>query len=108
MSQYKEFMLAVKNGMTYHYGYIKIDEDHKDRDENFLFTVVKSSFPTRDHVNLMISKYRQESERTLYTAKNSEELQEKFENRTDLAFGMIYENEWKLLKRLGVKKDGDV
>lgn len=100
----KEFMLAVKSGITYHFGFIKIDDDHKDKDKDFIFNVVASSFPTREHVSAMISKYRQESERTLYTAKTSEELQGIFEKRSDLEFGMIFEDKWRLLQRVEVSE----
>lgn len=100
MEDVKEFMIAVKNGMTYHFGFIKIDEEHKGRDESFYFNVVKNSFPTRENVNVMITKYRQESEKTLYVANTSEELQAVFEKRKDLMFGMIFENSWRKLKRL--------
>ena len=98
-------MLAVRSGMTYHYGFIKIDEDHKDKDKDFIFNVVASSFPTREHVSAMISKYRQESERTLYTSKTSELLHGVFNKRSDLEFGMIYEdNTWRLMQRVEVSE----
>ena len=100
-----EFMIAVKNGMTYHFGFIKIDHDRVGRDNKFYFDVIKNSFPTRDVVNIMIMKYRQESEKTLYTAKSSEELQEVFNKRRDLIFGMIFEDTWREMYRTEEIKD---
>ncbi len=94
-----EFMIAVKNGTTFHFGFIKIDRDRVGKDNKFYFDVIKNSFPNRENVNMMISKYRQESEKTLYTAHTSEELQQVFNKRKDLLFGMIFEDRWRELVR---------
>lgn len=107
-SEIPEFMLAVKNGMTYHFAFIKIDLERKGRSNQEYFDSVRLSFPNRETVNLMISKYRQDSAKTLYTALTSQELQENFDRRPDLLFGMIYENSWKYLIRSEVEKDGEV
>lgn len=92
-----EFLIAVQSGTTFHYAFIKIDEDRSGYDNDFYFNVIKNSFPTRETVNIMISQYRKESEKTLYTAKSKDEIKEVMQKRTDLLFGMIYEEEWSLL-----------
>lgn len=94
-----EFLIAVRSGMTYHFAFIKIDSDRNGRDNKFYFDVIKNSFPNREAVNIMITKYRQESERTLYKAKTSEELQNVFNKRKDLLFGMIFEDTWREMYR---------
>lgn len=96
-----EFFIAVRNGMTYHFAFIKIDNDRKGRDIKFYYDVIKNSFPTRDAVNIMITKYRQESEKTLYTAHTTEEVQAVFNKRKDLMFGMIFEDQWREMFRTG-------
>lgn len=94
-----EFMISVKTGSSYHIAFIKIDKDRQGRDQSFYFDVVKNSFPTRQAVNIMISNYRRDSDKTLYSKPTFAEVQEVLNKRTDLLFGMIFEDTWRYIPR---------
>lgn len=102
-----EFLVAVKKGIQFYFFFIKIDHDRVGRSNEFYFEVVKNSFPQIAEINVMLQKYREASDNTLYTAKNSEELQNVFNKRKDLIFGMVFEtSSWKYLSRTDTEKNG--
>lgn len=90
----KKFIIAVKAGINYHYTFITID-DFKDKDLGFYFDLIKNSFPTQDAVNNMIVKYRQASERTLYSTNDLDGIKQKANNNADILGMFVWRtNEW--------------
>lgn len=90
----QKFIIAVKAGINYHYTFITID-DFKDNDLGFYFDLIKNSFPTQDAVNNMLFKYRQASERTLYSASDLDGVKLKANNNKDILGMFLWrDNAW--------------
>lgn len=93
-----KFVMAISVGNNFHYTVIKID-DFKNKDVNFYLALIQNSFPTREHVNAMLGKYRQASEKTLFSIDSIDALRQKMNNNKDILFGLVFnkENEWGII-----------
>lgn len=93
----KRFIVAVKTGSNYSFGFVKLDPGEQVRTIDFYYNVIKTSFPSREHVSVMLTKWRSESAKTLYSATDVDKFKNIVNNDQDTMFAMVFDQEWEML-----------
>lgn len=93
----KRFIVAVKTGSNYSFGFVKLDPGEQVRTIDFYYNVIKTSFPSREHVSVMLTKWRAESAKTLYSATDVDKFKNIVNNDQDTMFAMVFDQEWEML-----------
>lgn len=93
-----KFVMVVSVGSNFHYTIIKID-NFENQDAHFYLELLKASFPNREHVNMMLKKYREASAKTLFSIDNLESLRLKMNNNKEILFGLVFDknDEWSIM-----------
>ncbi len=93
----KRFIVAVRTGPNYSYGFITPDDQKNMNDFAFYYNVIKTSFPDRPGVSNMLFKWQQNTPKTLYNTDNTDKLKSIVNNNENTIFAMVFEEEWEML-----------
>ena len=93
----KRFIVAVKTGTNYSYGFITPDDQKNMSDHLFYFNVIKTSFSGRDGASKMLYKWQQTTPKTLYSTNDISKLSAIVNNDSNTQFAMLFDDDWSML-----------